>query len=135
MQNKPPSTAVYYTDEVERTLKFLAKKYRHIKSDIAPTTELISQGNFIGDRVTDVGNDEDGNPYQVFKVRIGNRDSGRGKRGGYRLLYWVTGQDRVIIFAIYSKSDQGTLTSQQIQRILKAYSLVLLSAATEPPDT
>ena len=49
MQNDPPRIQVEYTLEFKRNLGTLAKKYRHIRSDVQPVIEQIQSGSFIGD--------------------------------------------------------------------------------------
>jgi mRNA-degrading endonuclease RelE of RelBE toxin-antitoxin system len=43
----------------------------------------------------------------------------RGKRGGLRAIYyWAVAQDQILMLFIYSKSEQGDLTPDQV-KILK----------------
>jgi hypothetical protein len=51
MQNDPPPVQVEYTLEFKRNLGTLAKKYRHIRSDVQPVIDQIQGGNFVGDRI------------------------------------------------------------------------------------
>jgi mRNA-degrading endonuclease RelE of RelBE toxin-antitoxin system len=45
--------------------------------------------------------------------------SGRGKRGGVRIIYyWVVDRDRIVMLLAYPKSEQDDLTSEQ-KRILR----------------
>jgi mRNA-degrading endonuclease RelE of RelBE toxin-antitoxin system len=76
---------VRFTSEFKRNLRALAKKYRHIRSDVEPTLEQIQTGNFVGDQVPRIG-------YTIFKVRVRNSDIGKGKRSGYRLIYYLRHQ-------------------------------------------
>jgi mRNA-degrading endonuclease RelE of RelBE toxin-antitoxin system len=76
----PPPTEVRFTPEFKRNLHALAKKYRHIRSDLEPIIERLRNGERPGDRIPGVA-------YAVYKVRVRNRDTGKGTRGGYRLLY------------------------------------------------
>lgn len=42
--------------------------------------------------------------------------SGRGKRGGVRVIYfWVTKEDQVLMLFMYPKNVQDDLTSQQLK--------------------
>jgi mRNA-degrading endonuclease RelE of RelBE toxin-antitoxin system len=65
-----------------RNLRTLAKKYRHIRNDIQPIIEQLEQGEFPGDQIPEIG-------YVVFKLRVRNSDTQKGKSGGYRLIYYV----------------------------------------------
>lgn len=46
--------------------------------------------------------------------------SGRGKRGGIRLIYyWVTAEDQILMLAAYSKTTTDDLTPAQIKLLGK----------------
>lgn len=105
------SVQVEYTPEFKRNLRALAKKYRHIRSDVQPIVEQLQAGNVIGDQVPGVH-------YTIFKVRVLNRDIQKGKRSGYRLIYYLRTSDNIILVAIYSKLEQADISAEQIKRIL-----------------
>jgi mRNA-degrading endonuclease RelE of RelBE toxin-antitoxin system len=106
-----PHTEVRFTPEFKRNLHALTKKYRHVRSDIEPIIEQLQSGQRPGDQVPGIG-------YAIFKVRVRNQDAGKGKRGGYRLIYYVVLPTTVILVTIYSKSEQSDITVAQIRRIL-----------------
>ncbi|MGB3511536.1 MAG: hypothetical protein WBA93_20315 [Microcoleaceae cyanobacterium] len=54
-----------------------SKKYRRIRSDIQPVIEQIQRGNFIGDRLSGMGED-----FFVLKVRVKNSNIQKGKSAG-----------------------------------------------------
>lgn len=110
MQTDPP-IQVLATARFENDLRLLRKRYRNIRTDVQPIVEQLQTGNLPGDQVAGVG-------YPVFKVRIRNRDSQRGKSGGYRLLYYLKTSQTIILITIYSKSDQGDIAATEIQDIL-----------------
>ena len=112
--NPSQSVDIEYTPEFKRALRKLAKKYRHIRSDVQPVIEQIQAGNFVGDQVPGTG-------HPIFKVRVRNSDIPKGKRSGYRLIYYLKTQTKVILVTVYSKPDQGDITAQQICKILKEY--------------
>jgi mRNA-degrading endonuclease RelE of RelBE toxin-antitoxin system len=68
-------TDVQFTPEFKRNLRTLAKKYRHIRDDVAPVIEALQAGEILGDQIPGIG-------YTLFKVRVPNTDSAKGKRGG-----------------------------------------------------
>ncbi|MGP8320625.1 MAG: hypothetical protein ACT6FD_07560 [Methanosarcinaceae archaeon] len=68
---------VEYTPEFKRNLRALAKKYRHVRSDVQPVINLLLAGEVVGDQVS-------GTRHTVFKVRVQNSDIQKGKRSGYR---------------------------------------------------
>jgi mRNA-degrading endonuclease RelE of RelBE toxin-antitoxin system len=117
MANERPtssSTCVRFTPEFKRNLRALSKKYPHIRSDVQPVIEQIQAGDSIGDRMTGVG-------YTVFKVRVRNSDALKGKRSGYRLIYYLQTSAEAVLVTIYSKLEQADISAAQIQRILKEF--------------
>jgi hypothetical protein len=54
-----------YTSEFKRNLRALAKKYRHIRSDIQPLINQLQTGALIGNQVK-------GSTYTLFKSRARN---------------------------------------------------------------
>ncbi len=63
---------VLFGDEFKRRLKIFKKRYRQIRVDLQPLIEQLQAGKTPGDRVVGTG-------YTVFKVRVKNSDSRRGK--------------------------------------------------------
>jgi len=47
--------------------------------------------------------------------------SGRGKRGGLRVIYyWWVAKDRISMLLVYPKSEQDDLSADQIKLLRKA---------------
>jgi mRNA-degrading endonuclease RelE of RelBE toxin-antitoxin system len=107
----PSSVNVRFTPEFKRSLHALAKKYRRIRADVEPIIEQLRIGLLPGDHVPGVG-------APIFKVRIRNTDAARGKRGGYRLLYYLQTPTEIILITIYSKSEQADMSPDEIRQIL-----------------
>ena len=108
------------TVEVNLTLRFrkdlqdLAKRYRSIRKDLQPLIQELQSGNTPGDRIQ-------GLDYQVFKVRLKNRDIQKGKSAGYRIIYYLQTQTGVVLVTIYSKSDLSDVSDQIIERAINQY--------------
>ncbi len=105
---------IEYTSEFKRNLRQLAKRYRSIRQDIEPLIEHLKAGQTPGDQMPRVG-------YSVYKVRIKNSDSQRGKSGGYRVIYYRQTENKTILVTLYSKTDQSDIDSDTIQRIVKKH--------------
>jgi len=105
---------VEFTPEFKRNLRALAKKYRHIHSDVQPVIDGLVAGEVLGDQVPRT-------PYVVFKVRILNRDIRKGKSSGYRLIYHRKTRREVLLVTIYSKLDQSDISAETIRRIVSAF--------------
>lgn len=98
MQNEPVPVQIEFTPEFQRNLHVLAKKYRHIRTDLEPILQQLQAGQRIGDQIQGIR-------HTVLKVRVRNSDLQKGKSGGYRLIYWVPEPTRVVLITIYSKTD------------------------------
>lgn len=110
------SIQLEYTAEFKRNLRTLSKKYRHIRSDVQPVLDQLLEGETPGDQIPHVG-------YSVFKARISNKDSQKGKRSGYRFVYYLKTPTRIILITIYSKADQSDISAKQIQKIIQSHPL------------
>lgn len=97
-------------------MRDLAKKYRNIRSDTQSVIEEIQKGNFIGDRIHNLGTD-----YFVYKVRVSNSNIQKGKRAGYRLIYQVESETSVLLLTIYNKSEKEDIQIAEILKILNNY--------------
>ena len=106
--------SVEYTSEFKRNLRQLAKRYRRIKTDVQPLLDALAQGQTPGDQVPGVA-------YEVYKVRAQNTDSGKGKSGGYRILYQRRVEGTIVLVTIYSKTEQGDIAPHEIRQILLDY--------------
>ncbi|MBP8056849.1 MAG: type II toxin-antitoxin system RelE/ParE family toxin [Chloroflexi bacterium] len=105
-------TQIFFAPEFERNLKQLAKKYRHIKSDLSALIEQLQNRELPGDRVP-------GTNYHVYKVRVKNSDLDKGKRSGYRVIYYSKEHNIIYLLTIYAKSDQPDISKQQIEHIIR----------------
>jgi mRNA-degrading endonuclease RelE of RelBE toxin-antitoxin system len=111
MPNSSQSPRVVYTPELKRNVPQLAKKYRHIKSDVQPIIDDISRGRSPGDQIPGV-------PYEVFKVHAKNSDAAKGKRGGYSIIYYRPSEGPTVLITVYSKTEQSDITPAEIRRII-----------------
>ena len=102
-----PRVTVLFARRFLKNLRRLEKKFRRIRQDVKPLIDALEGGATPGDQLQ-------GLPYTVYKVRVPNSDARRGKSGGYRVLYYVSTADMVYLIAIYSKSDLENLADDQI---------------------
>ncbi|MBK8987256.1 MAG: type II toxin-antitoxin system RelE/ParE family toxin [Chloroflexi bacterium] len=102
---------IRFTPEFKRNLRALAKKYRHIRSDVQTVIDQLQAGNIVGEQVPHIG-------YTIYKVRVRNSDLQKGKSAGYRLLYYLQTNSSIILITIYSKSDQSDISSAEVRRIV-----------------
>jgi mRNA-degrading endonuclease RelE of RelBE toxin-antitoxin system len=102
---------VEYTEAFLRQLRQLSRRYRHIRDDVQPIIMQLQSGETPGDQIPNVG-------FALFKVRVRNRNIQKGKSAGYRLIYYLKDQNKVILVTIYSKSDQSDIDIETIRRII-----------------
>jgi len=119
-----PIIKIRFTPEFKRNLRTLSKKYRHIRTDVQPVIDQIQTGEFAGDQIPRV-------KYTVFKVRVKNSDTQKGKRSGYRFIYYLKTQTEVILVTIYSKLEQSDISAEQIRRILQDYDKKLVTTKAQ----
>jgi len=68
-----------------------------------------------------VGDQIPGIEAKVIKVRIKNSDNQKGKSGGYRLIYWISAPEVIVLLDIYSKSEQSNISSEEICQIINDF--------------
>lgn len=64
-----------------------------------------------GDKIPHTG-------HTVFMVRLRNSDIQKGKRSGYRVIYYVQTSTSIILITVYSKLEQGDISADEIRRII-----------------
>jgi mRNA-degrading endonuclease RelE of RelBE toxin-antitoxin system len=107
-----PSVKIDLTPEFYRNLRDLNKRYRHVRADIQTVIQDLEVGNFVGDRISGIGED-----YVMLKVRVKNRDIQKGKSAGYRLIYRLESPTSLLLLTIYSKSDRSDITAGELRSI------------------
>lgn len=89
---------IEFTPEFKRNRRVLSKKYPHILLCCAGVQLLH---NFVSK----------------------NSDIQKGKRAGYRIIYYLKTTSRIILVTIFSKLDQSDISAEQIQRIIREVGL------------
>jgi mRNA-degrading endonuclease RelE of RelBE toxin-antitoxin system len=102
---------VEFTPEFKRNIRQLGKKYRHLQADVQPVIAQLESGQTPGAQIPRTG-------YTVSNVRIQNSDIQKGKRSGYRMIYYLKTPRRVLLVTLYSKTEQGDIAAEQIRRII-----------------
>jgi mRNA-degrading endonuclease RelE of RelBE toxin-antitoxin system len=109
----PPIQIVTSPDFKTQTDK-LTKRYRNVKTDLKPILDQLLQGETPGDRIKGVQS-------IVYKVRIKNSNAKKGKSGGYRIIYYLKSQNKILLVTLYSKSDRTDIAIETIVDIIAAY--------------
>jgi mRNA-degrading endonuclease RelE of RelBE toxin-antitoxin system len=109
-----PDIQVVFTPLFTRFLKYLAKKYKNVRQDVKPFVEQLEADETPGDQVPGV-------KYTVYKVRIKNSDISKGKSGGYRVIYYLKTSKKIILLAIYAKTEQVDIPVDEIRRMVEDF--------------
>ena len=108
-QNTP---TIILTEEFKKNLRHLAKKFRSIRKDLDPFFKDLALGVNPGDKIR-------GTRFNVYKARAKNTSSGKGKSGGFRLIYWLKDAAQIVLLAIYSKTEQTDMSAKEIREIIE----------------
>ncbi|MCC6805370.1 MAG: type II toxin-antitoxin system RelE/ParE family toxin [Anaerolineae bacterium] len=109
-----PSIEIEYSDRFKKDVKRLVKKYRHLRADISTFVEQLMRGELPGDQIQGVG-------YPVYKVRIRSSDLTKGKSGGFRVIYYLKTEKRLILLTTYAKSEREDISQQMVKQIIEEY--------------
>lgn len=109
--------SVNFGDRFIRDIKGLQKRFPLMEHDVKACRREIELGEILGDRVRDIG-------LVVYKTRLPNRSARRGKRGGFRLLYVLHGEDMATFLHIYSESDKNDASPSEIRSFLRDRGLI-----------
>ena len=91
MSNKSQPISIYLTSRFKKDLSKLAKRFLSIRQDLAPLIDQLQGGETPGDLISGV-------KYQIFKVRLKNSDIQKGKSAGYRILYYVKKETKIVLW-------------------------------------
>jgi mRNA-degrading endonuclease RelE of RelBE toxin-antitoxin system len=93
-----------------KDVKRLSKKYKSIKKDIDELSVQLQTSPRIG---TDLGKG-------LYKIRLRSSDMARGKRGGFRVVYYLLTQDRkVYLLTIFPKTEVENIDFKKIHELLE----------------
>jgi len=97
-----------------RDIKKLLKKYPNIHKNCLPLLDQLEKGVFEGDKLQGFDN-------KMFKARVGSSDQKKGKRGGFRVIYYVSAPKKIVyLFSIYAKAKQENIAKSKIEKILQS---------------
>lgn len=104
---------VQLTETFQKSIKALKKKYPHAKDDLLHYIKALEEDPSVGDPIP-------GWNKEIWKVRVASSDVKKGKRGGYRLIYfWKTGEMKIYLLVVYFKGEKAEITKKEIEALLK----------------
>ncbi|HHV17072.1 MAG TPA: type II toxin-antitoxin system RelE/ParE family toxin [Gelria sp.] len=104
------------TEQFEKDIKYLIKKYRRIDDDVDDVVAQLEQGFFLGELVNNLSLPPN---HKAYKCRIKNTSSKKGKSGGFRFIYYVvTDNYEIYLITIFSKTEIGNLDNSTIRKYI-----------------
>lgn len=96
-------------EHFEKEAKRLMRKYPSLKSELFDLILELEENPKIG---TSLGND-------FYKIRLGVRSKGKGKRGGARVLTFIkVTVNTVFLVSIYDKSEKSDISDKELRLLL-----------------
>lgn len=107
-------TKIDTPDEFLKQLTRLERKYGDILPEFHKLLVQLRNDERPGDLIPHTG-------HAVYKVRLKNPSAQRGKRGGFRVIYYVRLSNRVMLLTIYSKTQQSDISPKEIKRLIDEF--------------
>ena len=106
------SFKILRTTEFSNELKQLDKKHVSMRQDFANLIESLEANPVQGEALG----------ANCYKVRVAIKSKGKGKSGGARAITCVyVADEELILVSIYDKSDQSTISIEEIKIRLKRF--------------
>lgn len=102
---------IHYSDSFLKEAKKLSKKFQHLKSDLKQAVDEIALKNDFGVYLG----------FNLFKKRVRNSSIPVGKSGGFRIIIYQQVEDKIILIAIYSKTEKENLSDEELIYLLKKH--------------
>ena len=110
------NNTVVYSPEFKKKLKPLSKKYLTLKESIKSLEDTLINNPSLGDAYGD----------KIYKFRWGDKSKGKGKSGGFRIMYYHLQETKegieILMLTIFDKSEASTIDKSSAVR-LKDYIL------------
>jgi mRNA-degrading endonuclease RelE of RelBE toxin-antitoxin system len=107
------TNSVLISDAFKREAKRLIKKYSTLQESINNLIITITDNPFAGDAYGD----------GIFKIRLADKSKGRGKSGGFRVMYYHVSKTEngieLLLMSIYDKSEKATIKKSDAIKKLK----------------
>jgi mRNA-degrading endonuclease RelE of RelBE toxin-antitoxin system len=120
-ENKIKVYEVVVRDEANDAIKRLVrkKKFASLPKQIFDLADEFEKGIFDGDVVLTY---EEPAHIVVYKVRLPNPDANVGKSNGYRVIYAVAIERKLVaMLSVYYKKETATISDHEIRAMLNAF--------------
>ena len=102
---------IEYADTFLKEAKQLSKKFKLLKSDLKQAVDEIETKNDLGVYLG----------FNLFKKRVKNSSIPTGKSGGFRVIIYQQIENKIVLIAIYSKTEKENLSDNELSEIIKQY--------------
>lgn len=107
-----PPYQIHHAPSFLASLRELSKRYPRAAATVTPALEDLKQHPEAGSAIP-------GWHRRVWKLRINSRDIRRGKRFGFRLIYYLEGRT-IYLLLVYAKTNKSDVSDQEIMRAVRA---------------
>jgi mRNA-degrading endonuclease RelE of RelBE toxin-antitoxin system len=98
------------TEIFKKEAKRLIKKFPSLKNELIELDQWLTENPKSG---IDLG-------FNTFKIRLGIKSKGKGKKGGGRVItYVLTKEKEVYLLTIYDKSEKDTIDNKTLKSIVE----------------
>ena len=122
-------TVVYQVDvgeDFQKELRRFAKKkkFRTLPDQIEELIIKFKRGEFEGDKIT---HSDLPASHDIYKLRLPNPDTNVGKSNGYRVIYMIVSEIKIVVLlTIYYKKEQVEISDNYINALIDGYFLSLM---------
>ena len=97
------------------------KKFKTLPDQIDEIISKMEKGEFEGDKIT---HQDFPTPYDVYKLRLPNPDTRVGKLNGYRVIYLVRTENKIVVLmTMYYKKEDATVSDKYVNGLIDGYFL------------
>jgi len=95
------------------------KRFFSLPEQIKDLKEKFEGGEFEGDKMA---RRELPVPHEIYKVRLPNPDTNVGKSDGYRVIYMVVVENKIVVLlTMYYKKEDATVSDVYINGLIDGY--------------
>jgi mRNA-degrading endonuclease RelE of RelBE toxin-antitoxin system len=104
---------VLFTAEFKRKAKPLSKKYHTLKDNIDNLGLRLVENPFSGESYGS----------NLYKIRLADESKGKGKSGGFRVMYYLAIQNKdtidILLITIFDKAEADTIKKKDAESLLQ----------------
>ena len=105
--------SIFFSSEFKRKVKPLAKKYRTLKNNIDQLGAELVENPLLGESYG----------ANIYKIRLADESKGKGKSGGFRIMYYLSVQKGddiyIVLMTIFDKAELDTIKKKDAGELLK----------------